>query len=470
MAEAATTLETTMQQLTSSSEQATSLESALALARTDWITKQQSLEGVLEQQGAWVSFAEVVAPVLYSRCLACHNARTAQGRLNLESFAALMKGGESGAAVVPGDALSSMLQILIEDHSMPKDADPLTDEQIAAISNWIAVGAPLDAGVEAASPLIQVMPKLPQPLAPDVYRVPIPVTAVAFSIDGQRVFTSGYHEVLVWNVLDGTLLQRITNVAERVYDIAVHPDGQRIAIASGTPGQIGEVKIFQLSDGALLADLVTVEDSMFGVAFSPDGTRLAACGADRSIRVFDVANGVQQLLIEDHADWVQDIAWSPGGTRLASASRDKTSKVFDSATGDALTTFNTHAEPVYGVGFLADSTQVITAARDKLLRVWNAADGAEVRQIGGYGDEVLGLVILSDNRVFSCGADKVARLHNAADGSNVRNFEGAADWLYDIDVHVPTGRVVSGSYNGQVHVWNIDSGEAVLSWKAAPGL
>ena len=160
LTDAGAMLEATMQQLTSAADQATSLESAVAVARTEWITQQQSLEDVLESQGAWVSFSEVVAPVLYTRCLACHNARTAQGRLNLESYAALMKGGESGEAVIPGDNISSLLQIMIEDHSMPKDADPLTDEQIAAIGHWIEVGAPLDAGIEDTTPLIQAMPKL----------------------------------------------------------------------------------------------------------------------------------------------------------------------------------------------------------------------------------------------------------------------------------------------------------------------
>ena len=66
-------------------------------------------------------------------------------------------------------------------------------------------------------------------------------------------------------------------------------------------------------------------------------------------------------------------------------------------------------------------------------------------------------------------ADKVARLHTAGDGGLQRSFEGAADWLYDIDVHLATARVVSGSYNGQVHVWNVDTGEKVLTWTAAPG-
>ena len=87
---------------------------------------------------------------------------------------------------------------------MPQDADPLTKSEIALIRHWIDTGATLDAGLNPADPLIADMPSLPQPLPPDDYRVPIPVTAVAFSPDGDQLATSGYHEILVWNTADGT--------------------------------------------------------------------------------------------------------------------------------------------------------------------------------------------------------------------------------------------------------------------------
>lgn len=442
---------------------------ALAAVTADWLGKARSVEAALKEGGQWVSFREEVAPVFYKRCLACHNARTAKGRLNMESFAAIMKGGESGAVVEPGDGELSNLCIQVEDGSMPKDADPLAPEQVAAIKRWVALGAKLDAGYAAESPLLQIMPKFPQPPAPDAYRVTIPVTALAFSPDAQLLASSGYHEVLLWNANDHQLVRRIGNVAERVYDIAFHPDGKRIAVAAGTPGQVGEVKLFNIDDGALLADLVTVEDAMFGVAFNPDGAKLAACGADRSIRVFDVASGKEEVHVEDHADWVMDIAWSPDGTKLVSASRDKTSKVFDAKTGDAQVTFNGHGESVNSAAFLADGNSIASSGRNKQIHVWNVSDAKEVRKIGGFGDDVLRVELLPDNRLFSVSADKHARLHNAADGAAVKTFSGHADWIYALAVHAGTGLLATGSYDGEVRIWKIDDASVVTNWPAAPG-
>ncbi len=456
-------------QATATQTELTAAGEALAAVTGDWLGKARGVEAALKEGGQWVSFREEVAPVFYKRCLACHNARTAKGRLNMESYGSIMKGGESGAVVEAGKGDDSNLCIQVGDGSMPKDADPLAPEQVAVIKKWVALGAKLDAGYGTDAPLLQIMPKFPQPAPPEAYRVTIPVTALAFSPDAQILASSGYHEVILWNANDHQIVRRITNVAERVYDIAFHSDGQRIAVAAGTPGQVGEVKIFNVADGALLADLVTGEDAMFAVAFSPDGAKLAACGADRSIRVFDVATGKEEVHVEDHADWVMDIAWSPDGTKLASASRDKTSKVFDAKTGDALVTFNGHGESVNSVAFLADGNSVASSGRNRQIHVWQTADAKEVRKIGGFGDDVLRIELLPDNRLFSVSADKNARLNNAADGAAVKTYSGHAEWVYSLAVHPASGLLATGSYDGEIRIWKIDDASVVTNWPAAPG-
>lgn len=440
-----------------------------AAVSQDHINKRRMAEKHLIAIGKLVSFAETIAPIFSKRCLACHNARTAKGRYNMETFAAIVKGGESGEALEPGDADASTLFALIEDGSMPKDADPLTAEQIAAIKLWIDTGAVLDAGLSESAPLIQIMPKEVQPNPPEEYPVPVPVTAIAFSPDGATLATSGYHEVVLWKVEDGSLLKRITNVAERVYDIEFTKDAQKIVVAAGTPAQIGEAKIFQAADGKLLGDLVRTDDSVFAVSLSPDEKRLATAGADRAIRIFDFATQKQQLLIEDHADWVMDVAWSADGTRLASASRDKTSKVFDSTSGDSLVTFNGHGQPVYGVGFQADGKIVVSSGSDKQIRTWNVADAKQVKAIGGFGNEVFRIVITPEGNVYSCSADKNARVHQISDGKALKTFAGHSDWVYSITVHADTKRVAAGSYNGEVRIWDLEDGKETLKFIAAPG-
>lgn len=444
------------------------MEALYAALSTEAVARQIELETSLVAVGRLVSFAKQVAPIFSDRCLACHNVRTSKGRLNMETYAGLMKGGESGLAIVAATPNDSLLQTVIEDHSMPQDADPLSDDQIAIIKKWIETGAQLDAGISGNAQLIAFIPKPTQPAPPETYRVPVPVMALAFSPDGTLLATSGYREVLLWNTTNGQLVRRIANIGERPHDIAFSADGKMMAVAAGTPGQMGDVKLFNSDDGTLLADLFTTDDEVFAVAFSPDGTRLAAACADRSVRLFNVATRRQEKRIEDHADWVMDVAWSPDGKKIATASRDKTSKIFDSTTGESQITSNGHGQPVFGVGFLPDGNTVATSGRDKKIRLWNVTDAKQTREIVVDG-EVFRIVITADGLVLSGSADKIARQHKLADGVLVKQYGPHNDWVYAIAYDANSKRVASGSHDGEVRIWNAEDGKELLKFTAAPG-
>ncbi len=469
------TLATTQKSLAESEKSLAAAQTTVASARSsaeqsysEWLAKAKAVESTLKSAGQWVSFAEEVAPVFQQRCVACHNSRMAKGRLNMETYASLMAGGESGPVIAAGDLEKSDLHSQIKDGAMPKDAAPLTADQIAIVGKWISLGARLDAGVDPAAPLFRIIPKRPQPAAPATYSVAPPVTAAVFSPDGKLLATSGYHEILLWNVAERTLARRIGNMAERVFDLAFHPDGSRLAVASGTPGSLGEIKIFQTADGALVADLVTVDDAMFGVAFNVEGSRLAACGADRSVSVFDTATWKPLFRLEDHADWVLDVQWSPDGKRIVTASRDKTSKVFDAATGEAVVTFSGHGDIVYAAGFSADNNQVISAGRDKRVRVWNVADAKQARDIGGFGGEVLAMRVLPENRVLTGCTDLHVRIHQTGDAKLLLDVPGARDWIYAVDAHAGSQQGVAGTYDGELRLWNLSDGKPAGEWPARP--
>ncbi len=437
-------------------------------AELNYISEQKLAEAALEPLGRFVSFSTHIAPIFAKRCVACHNTRTASGRLNMDSFAAIMKGGESGASFDGHDPESSILFSMIADGSMPKDADPLSKEQIDAIRRWISAGAPIDAGVVATADLFQVMPEIAQPLPPKTYRVPIPVTATAFNPEGNILASSGYHEILLWNTDDSTLIRRITNVAERVYDLEFSADGAQLAVAAGTPGQLGEVKLFATADGTHQKTLVRTKDAVFAVSYSPDGKTIAAGGADRIVYAIDIETGRTKLQIEDHADWVMDVNWSPDGKRLVSSSRDKTSKVFEVADGRSVVTFNGHGDAVYSAAFLSDGQQVVSAGSDKQARIWKVTDGKEVRKIGGFGSDIFRISVTPDNHLLSASADRNAHQHNLADGKAIRKFAGHKDWVYTLCYNAKRKIVATGSYDGEIRVWNGEDGSVAGSFIAVP--
>ena len=93
-------------------------------------------------------FESKVRPVLANNCYKCHStkAEKVKGGLLLDSRESVLKGGDTGPAIVPGAPEKSLLIKAIgygdPDLQMPPKGDKLTDQQIADLTAWIKMGAP----------------------------------------------------------------------------------------------------------------------------------------------------------------------------------------------------------------------------------------------------------------------------------------------------------------------------------------
>jgi hypothetical protein len=99
-----------------------------------------------------VSFEKDVQPLLAAKCLQCHGDKKQSASLDLRSKAAMLRGGDSGPALVPGDAGKSLLFDMVHQGKMPpKKENRLTAEQVALLKGWIAAGAPAAAAGDATA-------------------------------------------------------------------------------------------------------------------------------------------------------------------------------------------------------------------------------------------------------------------------------------------------------------------------------
>jgi hypothetical protein len=103
-------------------------------------------------------FETRVRPLLVEACYDCHT-EDEKGGLRLDSREAILKGGESGPAIVPGDPDASLLIKTVRHvqgiPKMPRSADPLAAAQVGFLEDWIRMGAPWPAaaaGMAAAAP------------------------------------------------------------------------------------------------------------------------------------------------------------------------------------------------------------------------------------------------------------------------------------------------------------------------------
>src|SRR5713101_2370156 len=85
-------------------------------------------------------FEKKIRPVLVENCHKCHGAAKQKGKLQLDSRAAMLKGGETGPAIVPGEPAKSLLLKAIgykdPDLRMPPKGK-LADEHLADFTAWV---------------------------------------------------------------------------------------------------------------------------------------------------------------------------------------------------------------------------------------------------------------------------------------------------------------------------------------------
>ena len=135
-----------------------------------WLVAGVCLFSSRTANAAQVDYAHDIAPVLEQSCGKCHGAGMAMGQLRLDSEAAILHGGKSGPAVVPGKSGDSLLVKrvlgLADGPRMPMGGDPLADQKIQLLRAWIDHGdfteanaavekspAPTEAAVSGSDPM-----------------------------------------------------------------------------------------------------------------------------------------------------------------------------------------------------------------------------------------------------------------------------------------------------------------------------
>ncbi len=192
--------------------------------------------------GGILEFYRDVLPLLRPNCLPCHNKTSSKADLLLESPADMVKGGESGTALIPGKpAQSLVLQVAtheVKPRMPPKEnkagARDLTPRELGVLSAWIEQGAKSTAPVADAIAW--------QSLAPEVRNI----AAVAVTADGRLAACGRGNHLAIYDLDRGgpvaNLLDPAVDAAHRdtVNAVALSPDGEWLA-----SGGFREVKLWR---------------------------------------------------------------------------------------------------------------------------------------------------------------------------------------------------------------------------------
>ncbi|MBR9802119.1 hypothetical protein GYB59_10675 [bacterium] len=292
-----------------------------------------------------VDYARDIAPILKQNCLACHNAKTREGGLSVETPADMLKGGSSGEAILAGDPDASFLYLVASRQSEPvmpplpnkMNAHKLTGEQVWLLKRWIELGA--EGKAETAMPAIawQPMPSHLQPiysleLSPqedfcvfgrgnglEVVSLCPPyepavlvdpalgtaahrdfVNAVAVHPSGDLIASAGYRTVHIWK----RAAPEATRFASEETDVtkfACSATGEHVVTANAA----GIIRVFT---GTATPSASFEVANLCAFAISADGQRVAAAAGDQ-VTLFSVGEPQQQLSWK-HAAAIENLVFA----------------------------------------------------------------------------------------------------------------------------------------------------------------
>ncbi len=161
---------------------------------------------------------------------------------------------------------------------------------------------------------------------------------VSWSSDGTRLVGGGDDgHVYVWDVSDGTLLQRMQGHHGAVTSVAWNSDGTRLA--SGSSGRdSGELFVWEAQSGACLRAFEGHSWMISAVAWSRRGDLLLSGDSDGRLCWWDVYSGECVREREAHQGTVHALKVSPDGGRLASSGEDGAITIWDLERGEHLRT------------------------------------------------------------------------------------------------------------------------------------
>jgi WD40 repeat protein len=419
-----------------------------------------------------VDFEREILPVLKNNCLACHNQTKAKADLILETPQTILKGGESGPAVVPGKSTESLI-LKVASHqekpSMPPRenkvaASNLTPEQLGLLKLWIDQGAKGE--VRAPAPVDWQR-------LPDAFN---PIYAVALSQDGQLAACSRGNEIFVYHVPSRQLLTRLADATltndpgaahrDLVQSLAFNPEGTLVA-----SGSYREVKLWRRQkNGQTLSVTNADTNAVIAIAVSPDGKWLATAGSDTLIKLWELPSCKPVRSLAGHEKPVTTLQFTTNSARLCSGSTDKSLRIWNVADGSLLASTNTPAE-VNAVTWLADDSQLISGHSDNLIRVWQFSDTPSnaitaVKELKGHEGGITSLQPLSraGRQLLSGSSDGTLRQWDVEKGEAVRVMKHDGP-ITAVAIRPDGKRFASASANNTAKLWNAEDGKLVAELK-----
>ncbi len=263
-----------------------------------------------------------------------------------------------------------------------------------------------------------------------------PAGWLAFDLDGQTLLTANHdtggavHKLMRWNTATGKEAASFRLQSQGLYgQYALSPDGKTLFATRDVP-DVPYVRSYNAVTGAELLPKQPHDGPIYCVAVSPDGKLLASSGADRNIKLWDLAAWKAgdalppaRTLPAEHSDIVRAVVFSPNGKLLMSASNDHTVVVWDVERGEVFRTLPGTGINMFRPAFSPDGRSLAVGYDDGSVRLWNLTENKEPALVCRHTSVVRCMAFSPDGQRLASGSeDRMVFVTDLATGRRLQKF------------------------------------------------
>ena len=272
-------------------------------------------------------------------------------------------------------------------------------------------------------------------------------------------------ELVFWDSVKGS-----TDPADYRAYLQRYPEGQFAALATNRlraladkpPAAAPPAPVVASASVPLVAPLRALSGPAAGVltlALSRNGGQAVSAGADRTLRLWDLASGREWRQFGGPAAAVTAAALAPDPRWLLAGSADASLRLFDAVSGAELARLEGHRAAVSALAFDPTSRYAASVAVDGEILLWALPEGRLVRRAKADAGPLRGVQFSPEGRALLTVDDAAVRLWDIGTLQGLRSFGPLAAPAVSAAFADNGRRVVAVDAAGEVWTWQTQSGE-----------
>eukprot|EP00935_MAST-01C_sp_MAST-1C-sp1_P001661 g1661.t1 len=300
------------------------------------------------------------------------------------------------------------------------------------------------------------------------------------------------NSVCTFKTADGSSARIVSGSCDTTVRVWDEESGEELLVLKGHAHRVNSVCTFKTADGSVRIvsgskdttvrvwdeesgeELLALKDHgmpVHSVCMVPRTVRIVSGSSDHTVRVWDGESGEQLRALKGHGGHVYSVCafvTADGSVRIVSGSSDTTVRVWDEESGKELLKLTRHREDVNSVCAFKTtdgSVRIVSGSNDKTMRVWDGESGEQVfmsnnnRGRQGFVHSVFSFVAAEGSvRIVKCCTKRIA-LIDGESGKEVlklNDLSGMSRIVCYFTTADGSARIVSGSSDSSMRVWNIE--------------